>query len=505
MIGPERLAALSSLTELAAKVEWLREIGPRETGNPNHVRFVEWIGEQLASFGLQVRRDSHTFDRWSVLANDSRCALAVQNSAGDTQTVAVSSAYPYSGRTGPGGVTGSLQLVGCGWRRWKDAAGKIAVVEVPNPSAPRSLLFDDVGHIPVDSVGFRDSYPHPVVSATVFGPDLVAAKAAGAIGVVAVWKGLAAAQAADQYVPFTFPYRDIPAIWVAGEAGKQLLHRARQGARATLTLDATLSPCATTDTLWTVVQGEATNESILVVTHTDGVNSVEENGAIGVLELARMFANGLRPKRTLIFLFITGHLRIPAVTDHTQTTTACLRAHPEQATTAWLRAHPEWWSGRDGASVAVAGLVIEHLGALAQARCGSGDRVEPDVELTYATNEAMQEIVKKSWAGRQRGKVLIAQPGGLIHFGEGEPLYKRGIPAIALVTAPEYLLATTKADLVDIELMHEQIGAFARALMVLESTPTKLLGKAAKVGGVKKVFTVLRFIAIIARVRWGLC
>ena len=485
----ERLATLSSRTGLAEKVNWLRELGPRETGNPEHVRFVNWIGEQLASLGLQVHRDSHGFDRWSVPVKGSRTALTIHSSGAGSLTIPVASAYPYSGRTGSSGVTGPLQLVTCA-RRWKDSAGKIAVIEVPHPNIPVKLLLDNVGHLPADAIDFPDTYRHPVVSARVFGPDLAAAKAARAMGVVAVWKGLTVAQAADQYVPFTFPYRNIPAVWVAGENGEQLLDSARQGARATLTLDATLSPSATTDTVWTVVEGEITNESVLVVTHTDGGNAVEENGAVGVLELARMFATGPRPKRTFVFVFVTGHLRIPAVTDR------------GQAMTAWLTAHPEWWSGRDRAPRAVAGLVIEHLGALARARRGSGDQVEPAVELTYATSAAMREILKDSWAGRHRGKVLIAQPNGCIHLGEGEPLYEQGIPTIALASVPEYLLAATKADIVDIELMHEQIDAFARALLVLESTPAQLLGRAEQVGLVRKIRTAVQLFLLIARVRW---
>jgi hypothetical protein len=484
--GVERLATLSSRTVLAEKISWLRLLGPRETGNFEHVRFVDYIAEQIASLVLRVRRDSHRFNRWSTHDGGSRCELVVHRSRGGILTIPVASAYPYSGSTGPDGVTGPLQLFSCShW--WRDSAGKIAVIEIPCPSIPTKLLLDDVGHLPADAVGFPDTYRHPVLSASVFGPDLEAAKAAGAIGVVAVWKGLTPEQAADQYVPFTFPYRDIPAVWVAGEQGEQLLDSARQGARATLTLDAALSPNAITDTVWTVVEGELSNESILVATHSDGVNAVEENGAVGVLELVRMFAAGPRPKRTLVFVFATGHLRLPAVTGQ------------GQAMTAWLTAHPDWWSGKNGAPRAVAGLVIEHLGALARARGDAHEEVEPAVELTYATNPAMREILKTSWAGRQRGKVLIAQPGCLIHFGEGEPLYKQGIPAIALASVPEYLLAATRADIVDVELMHEQIATFARALLVLESSRARLLGKAKRVGLTKRMRTYFQLFFFIAR------
>ena len=91
---------------------------------------------------------------------------------------------------GSTGVTGPLQLFRW-WHRWKDNDGKIAVIKVSNPSVPVSLLLDDVGHLPKNARDVREfptTYPHPVLSATVFGPDLAAAKATRAIGVVAVWK-----------------------------------------------------------------------------------------------------------------------------------------------------------------------------------------------------------------------------------------------------------------------------------------------------------------------------
>jgi hypothetical protein len=485
----KRLKKLSSRTTLAAEVNRLRQLGPRETGNFEHVNFVNYIDKQIKSLHsphLLANRDTLSFERWFVPSASTCCALTVHLSGGQNLTVPIASAYPYSGRTGSNGVTAPLQLFRCGQRhRWKESTGKIVVIEIPYPSVPTSLLLDDVGHLPAGASGFPRTNRHPVLSATVFGPDLAAAKAAGAIGVVAVWKELTAAQADDQYVPFTFPYQDIPAVWVACDKGKQLLESARRGARATLTLDATLSASAMTDTVWAVVEGEISNETILVVTHTDGGNAVEENGAIGVLELVRMFASGPRPKRTLVFVFVTGHLRCSV---------------GKQATTEWLKAHCEWWSGKNGGRRAVAGLVIEHLGALARARRDSGERVEPAVELTYATNEAMREILKNSWAKRKRGKVLIAKPG-VIHLGEGEPLYKEGIPAIALASVPEYLLAATKADIVDIKLMHEQINAFAHALLKLESTPSQRLGRAERVSCIRKARAFVQFLLFITRNR----
>jgi hypothetical protein len=488
----KRLARLSSVTDLKKKVNRLRKFGPRETGSPGHARFIAQIAKEIASLGLPVHRDSHRFNRWSRSGGNSGCALEVGNQDGNKQSVRVASAYPYSGLTGPDGVAGPLELASC--VPWK-MDGKIVVFDVPCPRVPVKLLVGDLGHLLAGATDFPKTISHPVLASTVFGPDLAAAKAAGAIGVVAVWRKeeLTAAQAAGQYVPFTFPYRDIPAVWVAGDEGEDLLKSARQGAHATLKLDATLSPGTVTDTVWTVVEGEVSSESILVVTHTDGGNAVEENGAIGVLELVRMFAKEPRPKRTLVFVFVTGHLRIPAVTAH------------GQATTAWLTAHPEWWSGKNGAPRAVAGLVIEHLGAL----CQPNDTTKLAVELTYATNTVMQRILEESWAERKiinesRAKrkncrVLIAQPSCLIHIGEGEPLYQQRIPAIALASVPKYLLATTNSDVVDIEVMREQIAAFAHALQRLEETPARELGRAKRVGLVPTIRTLFQVVMFFVR------
>ena len=473
---------LSSHDKLKEEVNRLRELGPRETGNCEHARFVDYIETQLKSPHspyIKVYRDTLRFERWSSTG----CALTVHRSDGGDVTVPVASAYPYSGCTESKGVTGSLQLFRSGHRhRWKDSADKIAVIEVPYPSVPVGLFLDDVEHLP-DGANDRDfplTYSHPVLAATVFGPDLAAAKAAGAIGVVAVWKGLKAAQAKDQYVPFTLPYQDIPALWVACDEGSELLESARRGDRATLTLKAILSSRATTETVWAVVEGEIASETVVMVTHTDGGNAVEENGAIGLLELVRMFATEPRPKRSLVFVFVSGHLRSTI---------------GNQATTEWLNAHPEWWSGKKkGDRRAVAGLVLEHLGAL-KARPDTGY----EVELTYATNAAMRKILKDSWANRgQKRKVLLAKPG-LVQLGEGEPLYKLGIPAIALASVPEYLLAATKAKIVDTDLMREQIGAFARALLMLEKTATQKLGRAERVTCKRIVRTCVQLILFIAR------
>jgi len=477
-LNEQRQKKLSSSTDLEKRVAALIKLGSRETGSPPHVKFIDQIAGEITSLGLPVYRDSYRFDRWSVADRALDCELKV-----DGKPVKVASAYPYSGFTGPKALSGRLALAGC---LPFTMAGKIAVFAVPYPKVPIKLLIAEA-----DKLGtgrFPKTIAHPVLAATAFGPDLAAAKAAGAIGVVAVWRrdtawardaGMTPELAEDQYVPFTFPYRDIPAMWVAGEQGEQLLADARHGAPATLKLNAALAPGDLTDTVWTVVKGKVRNESILVVTHTDGVNAVEENGPIGVLELARMFAHeGEPPRRSLVFVFVTGHLRIPAVTRH------------GQATTAWLNAHPEWWLGENDGPRAVAGLVIEHLGARA------ADGIP---ELAYTTNSTMRKVLER-WekANPTKGVTVIARPR-LLQIGEGEPLYQHGIPAISLASVPNYLLQTSKENFVDVELMRPQILTFAEALLSLDAKPASEIGGIEPFGLLKTLAAWLRLALFIAR------
>ncbi|XGU19673.1 hypothetical protein ACETU7_34130 [Rhodococcus sp. 3Y1] len=74
---------------------------------------------------------------------------------------------------------------------------------------------------------------------------------------------------------------------MAGDEGRKVVAAARSGQRATLVLDATLHPDTRTDTVWAVSPGTSPEETILLITHSDGTNGVEENGHLGMLALAR--------------------------------------------------------------------------------------------------------------------------------------------------------------------------------------------------------------------------
>ncbi|WP_424185444.1 serine hydrolase [Actinokineospora sp. G85] len=381
-------------TWVAAEIEALRALGPRLTGTPAHDRLVDRVTAQLRALGLAVDEDRHAFTRWDLTAEPSLVVGGVP--------AEVASVFPYSGT---GSASGPLVRLRGPLPRWSRARDGIAVVEVNNRELPARHF--------IDTWDADQAWPpvaHPLIPATIAGLGLGRARRAGVRAVVFAWRGLDDAGARDQYVPFTLPYQDIPAVFVSGASAAAVL---AAEANATLTVPAALTPNATMRTVWTVIEGaERPDETVLVVTHTDGTNTVEENGHIGLLALAGDLVR-TQPRRTVVLAFIAGHLRIPAVTSS------------GQAGTRWLDDHPDLWSG------AVAGLAVEHLGARSR-------------ELLYATTPGLRHLAENAFPG-----TALSRPNPLIHFGEGEPLLHKRIPAVSLVSTPTDLLSTQPGDHVE--------------------------------------------------------
>jgi hypothetical protein len=114
-------------------------------------------------------------------------------------------------------------------------------------------------------------------------------KQAGAVGVILSWEGVSDENAEGQYAPFGKKFADLPCLWVGEKTGEELRQLAAAGGQATITLEATITPDAPTDTVYGILPG-GSEEIILVHTHSDGPNAVEENAGIGVAALAKYLA-----------------------------------------------------------------------------------------------------------------------------------------------------------------------------------------------------------------------
>jgi hypothetical protein len=454
---------------VVAELDLLAKLGPRFPGSDAHERLVAHVAGQWAELGMDVREDVLGFERWDPPGHPDGLRLTV-----DGQPVEISSAFPYSGTTGPDGVRGRLRHLRGQLPRWSRARGGIAVLEVRNRELPTSAV---VGSWDPDDPWGRAA--NPVGPAMLAGLGLKRAARAGVKGVVLVWRGVSAANARGQYVPFTLSYRGIPAVFVAGGAADAVLQAAQRGRQAELVLDAALTKDASMRTVWAAVEGtRRPEETVLVVSHSDGTNVVEENGHIGLVELARDVV-AQPPERTIVFVFTAGHLRIPAVTGH------------GQATSRWLTDHPNWWAGGPGHRRAVSGLVIEHLGALeyrddpVTGDYGPTGQAEP--ELLYASTRELRMLADIEWRGIEPGPTRVSVPNELIQLGEGQPLYLERIPNISLVTVPQYLLSTEPGDYVDVKLLQRQVDSFARLLRRLDTLPSASVGSIAPHTTLRKI------------------
>lgn len=460
--------------------EWIQKVnnwGPRKTASTSHLECADWITEEFEKIGLVVQRDNHEFSRYEI----SKIHLSVEN---DPQDIKIAAAYPFSGLTNEDGVNGPLVLIE--GKNYKKAKNKIAVVEVPNKPIPTEILFDIHENLLSGENVLSDEIINPVLSSTLFGPDLEKLKKAGAVAVIAVWKNMSEGMADGQYLPFTFPYRSIPAVWLAGQQGERILNAARNNTKANLVLNGTISK-ASAPSLWTVFEGEKRNESILIITHTDGTNPVEENGFLGLLSIAnRLAASGKKPERNVIFIAVAGHLRLADISTEKR----------QQATTVWLREHTELWDGKKGHSKAVAAIVLEHLGAMewVDKQGGFGPNGDPAIEITYATTPVMREIVEKNWKKRTFPyRAAVVTPRSLVHFGEGEPIFEMGIPEISILAIPSYLLseitmpaAETNTDeirqIINKDIIVDQCNIAYDVLNDLLKIPSESIGKVERVG-----------------------
>jgi hypothetical protein len=465
---------------------WLNRLngfGARLTGNTAHRDAIDFIESELRASGLKTFRDRLPFARWEARA----CELTLLCPDGSAVPLEPTSYFPYSGTTPAQGVEG--EIVYYRWPPWSfaAAAGKIAVVNVTVPTLPRFLLrlaFRTRTRVP-ETADFGRWFTSPLL-AMAWMPDLAAAARAGVRAVVCVWRRCTPDNAAFQYIPFDTALQGCPAIWVDNSAGDRLARLARQRGRVRLKLEATLDRNAETDTLYAIVPRKTAGEAIIVNTHTDGPNACEENGPVGVLALAQHFIDP-QPQRTIVFVFVTGHFQLPQL------------GNKGQATKTWLQQHPELWDGQPGHLKAVAGVTLEHLGAMEwkDAEGTYKPTGEIELELVYTANQTLDRVyVDKRRKGTLR-RTMTLRPVNDIYFGEGEPLYRVGIPTISLVPFPDYLCAaapTGYIEKLDPKLMYEQIKTFADVVDELDQTPAASIGPPEP-----EPWTLLRILVLLVR------
>lgn len=260
----------------------MARLGPKYTGNAAHTTFVDFLAAEFVAAGCDVVRDSYTLPRWDAR----RWSIAIEPSSGARVTAPVTSYFPYSGETSASGVSGPLRFAGASPRfALDDLKGSVALIEFATATRDWARLYKPWGVHPT-----TETFPPSLKPARGGVSDLTPFAKAGAVAVILSWTDISDANAADQYTPFSRPPQGIPGLYVGRDTGARLKALAADGARATVVLEADRFPDTRTDTLLATLPGSSPDEAIIVNTHTDGPNATEENGALGILALAKYFA-----------------------------------------------------------------------------------------------------------------------------------------------------------------------------------------------------------------------
>jgi hypothetical protein len=457
--------ALPSKEQLWDDMLFLVSLGSRNTGFPGHVKFVDFLADRLkACPGVQLFRDTYTLPRWDA----TRCALSARSGT-ESVVLHVTSPYPYSGKTGPGGVTASLVDLGTtepndvGGSKpvaiTKDVKGKIILLRSPVHGFPFGANYHPWGsYLP----GL--SQPDRIMEAiwqNRSAPNLDQFAQAGATGVILAWTNVSDANAEGQYVPFGHKFAECPALWVGKKTGDQLAAIAAAGGDATITLEATIAPNTPTDTVYGVLPG-ASDEIVLVHTHSDGPNACEENGGIGVVALAKYLSNLPRGslRRSYLFTMTTGHM-------------AGAYVHSFRA---FQDTHPDLMKRIVGA------LVIEHLGSMMWV-----DRAEAYVPeggnqpiLLQTQSKPLADLMLTSAAGSIDDRLVAVNPYQHRYTGECSGPIEYGIPTIGYMPAPSFLLkddANGGVERHDPRLFRAQLENFTRVLRAMDGmTKAQLAG-----------------------------
>ena len=308
-------ATFASAAELRNLVAKLVSFGLRSPGSTAHNHAIAFLESQLRAIpGLKIRSDYYTIDRWQPLVQASggrpgrdlvRSGGLQVDRAGAVETVPVIGAVPFSLPTSTTGHRGQLVYVAPGQTITPGTAnGKIVLIDV----APAPVAYAQLGLIAYyRSPGSPTTGNYDRPYARDLSTPLFDAGVAQAAGVVFLWDA-----PTDQLKGYWDPHAGtryrVPAVFVGSDHASRLKQLAAAGATANVVVRAKWDTAPTRNLLATL-PGK-TRERIILNSHTDGLDWVQENGSAGVIALARYLARVPRSHRhrEIEFALTSSHL-----------------------------------------------------------------------------------------------------------------------------------------------------------------------------------------------------
>jgi hypothetical protein len=450
-----RIVPLPSAAQYRADVQRMVDFGPRLPGSAAHNAYCDWLEDQFVNAGLELLpADQFAYDRWDLGAY----SLDVLDGP-SPGTLKVAFPYVRSAGTPAGGIVAPLSY---GSMEAGGAPGSIVVVDVPAPAKLTGAAFLPLftyrywpGHNDADwaMIDYQRAWVGPWPS------SFSSFAAAGAKAVVLIAANGTYEALKGTFSPHQASAQPIPVLIVDSATGTTLRQQALAGRNARLKLDAPLRR-STFRTITAVLPG-ASQETIIVDTHSDGQNAVEENAGPAIVGMARHFGSlppRQRPKRTLAFVVWSAHMTDPAV-------------QPEAD--GWIKAHPEI------VNRAVAAVTLEHLGCLewiddpSKGYHGTGQN---ELYGIWTTQGPTFELAKSALIKHNLVRHALAR--GPVEFTVGGIFQQIGVPNVGGIAGPEYLLVISdrgEIEKLDFDLGARQIGFYADMIKAFDSADANAL------------------------------
>jgi hypothetical protein len=283
--------------------------GARPTGSPAQARYVKWIRDRLkAVCGVKLSQIDYKISRFTPSSTTLKLRVGKH-----VHRLALAGPVPYARATGKRGVAGSVTLLPDDQQiTAANSAGKIVLRPAPAGSVPYyDFLLPVVSwstYDPNNTIDPAKNFYGDFINYNVRVADLRNAAKAGAKAVL-FYKDLPTRQLRGHIEPYEGERWRVPAGFLGADEGKRIGDAIASHKRpsARITLRASYKRVHT-PTVIATIKGQSP-QRIVIDSHTDGTNAVEDNGPVAMVAMARYMA-GLpatcRP-RTLQFVFPTAH------------------------------------------------------------------------------------------------------------------------------------------------------------------------------------------------------
>ncbi len=311
--SPTAGADLPTTDEVFGYVADIYEMGIRRPGWPAAEQARDYLVASLQAFGFdEVHVEPTKFDLWKENAWGLTVAPGTAN-AWEPDSYFV----PYSGSTGPQGVTAEVIYVGEGSQEelaQVDLAGKILLASLPPTDITwdQMKLFTFMAYDPDNTVpGW--GHPYPIGWLPRVETLQETAVEHGAVGMIGVLRGYPEMGEFGYYAPYNGVIKDIPGLYLLEDDGQRLTELVEAGTvEAQFLLDANVSQDREAWIVYAVLPGQR-EDVIMFHTHYDAPwnSGIEDSSGVGmVLGLARYYAQMPQEERqyTLVFIFMGSHM-----------------------------------------------------------------------------------------------------------------------------------------------------------------------------------------------------